>query len=121
MPMMQAMVERANQRFNRENIKDVAARRDALAPGADLADGARALGVASDGREQEFLRSWPAGVKEAIRAAVYSAVTRPEGPLPVQFVWAPGYDFEVTVWEVAGTPESLGGMTIALRGPVPGR
>lgn len=121
MPMMQAMVERANQRFNRENIKAMQAQSASLAAGTDLAAGARALGIAASGREEEFLRAWPAGIKEAIRAAVFDALTRPGGPLPVQFTWAPAYDYEVAVWEVAGTAESMGGMTIALRSPIPGR
>lgn len=121
MPMMQAMVERANQRFNRENIEAIQAQSASLGAGTDLAAGARALGIAADRREEEFLRSWPGGIKEAIRAAVYDALMRPSGPLPVQFTWAPGYDYEVTVWEVAGTAESMGGMTIALKSPVPGR
>ncbi len=121
MPMMQAMVERANHRFNRENIESMRKESASLAPGEDLAAGARALGIAANGREEAFLRAWPPGIREAIRAAVYDALVRPDGPLPVQFTWSPAYDYEVTVWEVAGTAESMGGMTIALKSPVPGR
>lgn len=121
MPMMQAMVERANHRFNRDNMKETRALSESLSPGNDLAAGARALGIAASGREEQFLRSWPAALKEAIRAAVYDALVRADGPLPVQFTWSPAYDYEVTVWEVAGTPESIGGITIALKSPIPGR
>jgi hypothetical protein len=49
-----------------------------------------------------------------IRAALYSAVQR---SLPVTLAWAPAFDFSVTVWDVASTAQSVGGMTLFVRGP----
>jgi hypothetical protein len=109
---MQAMVERANTKFNRENIGEFNA--EWLAPGVPLAQGAQQAGIAVTNAEVQYLESLPAGHQEALRASLYSAVTR---GLPVTLAWAPAFDFSVGVWEVAGTGQSMGGMTLFVRGP----
>jgi len=110
MPHMQAMVERANERFNRKNIGGV--NPGLLAAGTALVDAARALEIATSTAEEQVLGSLPAGQQEALRATLLSAVQR---GLPVQFAWAAGYDYEMTFWEAAGSSESLGGTTVLLR------
>ncbi len=114
MPSMQAMVERLNVRFNRDNIREI--EQTLLAPQANLVESAQKAGIAVSDAEIAYLSSWPAGLQEAIRAALASARAR---LLPVQFVWAPGYQYEVNFWEVAGTERSLGGMTVVFRSPLP--
>jgi len=121
MPYMQAMVDSANTALNRTNIGSfdhsmvkpgavpsnigLSAAVSGL-PGAQLSNEARA-----------YLDSWPLGLQETVRAAVYSAATR---KLPVAFAWMPGYDFKVTVTEAPGIPGSIGGMTIILESKYPG-
>lgn len=113
MPTMQAMTEKANERFNRNNIGAVS--RTAIAPGQTLDQACQALGIAATPAEIEYLSKWPVGMQEALRAAVDSAVSR---GLPVTFAWLEGH-YELTISEVAGTATSLGGMTVVMRSPVP--
>ncbi len=117
MPVYNLMVELANQRFNRENIGLISL--EALGPELNLVDGAAALEIARNKREIEFLGAWPPGQQAAIVAAVRSALES-EPRMPVTFAWAPGYDFEVTIWESAGMEGSPGAMTILLRSRYPG-
>ena len=112
MPSMQAMVERSNSKFNREHIGEFNA--DWLGPGVPLAEGAQSAGIAVAEEEVQYLQALPAGHQAVIKAALYSAVTR---GLPVTLAWAPAFDFSVAVWEVAGTAQSMGGMTLFIRGP----
>jgi len=112
MPSMQAMVERSNDKFKRENIGEFNA--EWLAPGVPLAQGAQSAGIAQTQTEVQYLEALPAGHQEVLRAALYSAVQR---SLPVTLAWAPAFDFSVTVWEVAGTGQSMGGMTLLIQGP----
>jgi len=119
MPYMQAYAESANTALNRDNIKDF--KPNALMPGLAapnmiLSASVTSLGVALTADAKAYLDSWPLGLQEIVRAAVYSAVMR---QLPVTFAWMPAYDFRVTVTETAGTPASLGGMTILLESHLP--
>ena len=47
--------------------------------------------------------------------AVVSSTLQRNPRLPMTFTWMPGYDYELTISEVAGTPESPGGITVLLR------
>jgi hypothetical protein len=117
MPNMQAMIERLNARFNREAIDQLDA--ELVAPGTTLAVAARKIGAAQTSAEREYIASWPAGQQEAVRAALYSALTR-SPRLPVTMAWTPGYDFEVRISEAAGTRASRGAMTITFSSRYPG-
>lgn len=114
MPAMQAMTERLDRLFNRYNIGEI--NPELLLPGVDLVESAHAAEIALTDPEIAYLKSWPAGLLEAVRAALLSAVNR---GLPVNFAWAPGYHYEVSFWEAAGTPQSLGGMTVFFKSPFP--
>lgn len=116
MPYMQAMTLRANALLGGEPLKTLDP--VVLAPGANLADAAKKVGIVVRDEEYAFLNSWPAGLKEAIRALLYNALTR-EPRLPVTIAWTPGYDFGLTASEAAGTPRSVGGMTIVLQSRYP--
>src|SRR6266581_6063539 len=109
MPWVQRMAEIANARFSRERISDIDLAW--LAPGTGLAEIADKLEIATTPPERQYLSSWPVGQQEALRAAIYSALNR-EPRLPVTFMWAPGYDYELSIFETAGTAESRGGMSI---------
>jgi hypothetical protein len=120
MPYMQAYVENANIALNRYNIQKFQA--NALMPGVAAPSTILSASVSSlpnvalTDEAKTYLDSWPLGLQETVRAAVYSAVMR---QLPVTFAWMPAYDFKVTVTETAGTAASLGGMTILLESPLP--
>lgn len=116
MPFFQEMGEALNARFNRQNIGSV--RKGGFAPG-ELQDFFQAEGIIRDERAADFLRTIPDSIRASIRAVYESAVNR-EPPVPVTISWMPGYDYEVTVSESAGTPESIGGITILVRTRYPG-
>lgn len=115
MPNFNAMVERANISFNRQDIGGVP--KDLLAPGADFVEAARAAGIALNPADAAVLGAIPAGVTEAFRGALHSAIQR---GVPVQITWAPGYDYELSVWESKGTATTIGAMTVVLRTRYPG-
>lgn len=116
MPQFQAMVERANMAFNRENLANV--RRELFAPGASLSEAARTMGIAGDDREEGFLRALQPAVKEGIRSAIYASITG-SPPIPVQFLWMPAGHEEVRTASVPGSSKSIGGTSVLLHTPIP--
>lgn len=115
MPNFNAMVERANVSFNRLNIGSLP--KDLLAPGASFVEAAQTAGIALNSADAEVLAAIPPGVTEAFRSALHSAIQR---EVPVQIGWAPGYDYELSVWESKGTSTTIGAMTVFLRTRYPG-
>lgn len=111
---MQAMAASASGMFGAEGIKNLKA--EAFAPGVSLSDAVSSLGIARTRYQKDYLASWPESQQEAIRATLHSAITR---GVPVSFAWAPGYDYEVSVWEAASTPESRSWITVLLRSRYP--
>lgn len=107
------MSERMNGYLNRQSLERVRLSSERMAPGK-LADFLKEVGIIASDREMEFIRSFPESIKEALRAVIISAVTR-DNPIPVTVMWMPGYDYEVTISEAAGTPESIGGISVFVR------
>lgn len=125
MPMFQAMSERANARFNRERIHEVDAAhlgfdaaRNVVAGGVTLAALATKLDIAITEAEKKHLETWPPALQEALRAALLSALNRTPR-LPVTISWAPGYDYELQIWEARSAGTSRAAMTILLRSRYP--
>jgi hypothetical protein len=123
MPAMQKMSERANALFNRDRINDVDVKAFNINPqevGASdvLATIAASLKVAETPDEKKYLKTWPAALQEALRAALLSALNR-KPRLPVTISWAPGYDYEIDIWEARSTTKSAAAMTILLRSKYP--
>jgi hypothetical protein len=115
MPFLQAMAERANEVFNRENISKVDVSRLGTTSLAALASG---LGIARSKTETDYLDTWPQALQAAVRAVLQSAVER-RPPVPVTIAWVPGYDYEVDVWESKSVKNSIGAITILMRSPYP--
>ena len=119
MPFMQAMAERANAALSSQRIARLsAARRTKLGTTGPLDQFLQDLGIVQSGPELAYLQSWPEGLKDILRAAIRSAINRTP-PLPVTLSWAPGYDYELNIWEAPGTAASPGGMTILMRSRYP--
>lgn len=115
MPMMQVAFCALNERFDKRSIERM--------QGADIAFDQpfqeltrQLLGDDLPRGFDEFAGSMPVGMQRAISAAVSSAVER---GLPVTFAWAPGYDWELGLWDVADTEETHGGMTVMIRSRYP--
>ena len=119
MPYLQGMAEVVNTQMNRNNIGEVNAA--LFAPGTDLVEAARTLGVVPPGNTpgSAFLDTMPSGMKEALRAIIYDALIR-EPRLPVQLTWEAGYGWGMNMAEAPGTADSIGGITVNLRSRYPG-
>lgn len=124
MPLYQAAVEKTNVALNRENVANID--RAWFAPGTNLAVAASQAAGANPateanpnlnftGTEQGVINGLPEVIKEVMRAAVYAALGNADGPLPVQLVWMPGYDFELSITATPGVKNSIGGVNMVLR------
>ncbi|HZU72397.1 MAG TPA: hypothetical protein VE990_06455 [Acidimicrobiales bacterium] len=112
MPITQTMLTSLNVRFSHDNLHEVPV--ELFAPGRRLSEAVRDERLRVHHFDlAEYLDRLPPAIHEAIRAAVQSALTRSPRS-PVTFAWAPGYDYELSIWDTpaAGTP---GGITILLR------
>jgi len=65
-----------------------------------------------------YVSMMPRGFQESLRAIVYYALTS-EPRVLLNFSWAPGYDFELTIWEMVEEAPLHSGMSIALKGRYP--
>lgn len=116
---LQTILAHLNIAFSRENISQIAAKKEAFAPGKPLAAGV----VIREGTRLhtlwvEYLAKIPASFQEAFRSVVYHALST-EPPTPIVFAWAPGYDYEFTMWYAPDTPPTMGGITILLKSRYP--
>ncbi len=75
---------------------------------------ARALSVAKNQFHQDFIDSIPEGMRQCLTALIRHDLSR-NPRLPITWSWAPGYDYELTVWECPGTSVSPGGITVLLK------
>ncbi|HUO88289.1 MAG TPA: hypothetical protein VMU08_03870 [Rhizomicrobium sp.] len=113
MPMLQAFVNDLNRKFGTEQIAQTAGLAKAFAPGEPLDAGfVVRKNSAAYKVIQSYLRKIPESVSESVRASIYRALTSKPAK-PVTFAWAPGYDFELNVWDYGC------GMTVLLRGRYP--
>jgi hypothetical protein len=75
---------------------------------------ARVFAVAKDSWQAGFIDSIPGGLRQSLMALIHHNLM--ENPrLPITWAWAPGYDYELSLWECAGTELSPGGITVFLR------
>lgn len=116
---LQTILAHLNGAFSRENIDKLVANRDAFAPGKPLAAGV----VIREGTRLhalwvEYLAKLPVSFQEAFRSVVYHALST-QPPTPIVFAWAPGYDFEFTMWQSPDTPPTKGGITILMKSRYP--
>jgi hypothetical protein len=117
---MQTAISELNTAFGSSQIAEVSA-----APFAPASDGAETLseayvaaGANLDDATRRYIDSWPSGIQAAVRATIHDNLTR-DGRVPITFAWAPGYDFEVTVWDVRDSTETVGGITILFKSRYP--
>lgn len=114
MPLLSTMAERANASFSRANVRSLKA--DHFAAATTLRGLLEALDIAKTDAEKDFLDRWPPVLQQTIRAVFAAAHARGE---PVAVSWAPGYDYEVQVWEAKDTETKPGGITLLLRSRYP--
>ena len=118
MPRMQTAVSAFNGSFGPQGIR--AMDTDVFSPATDMtfSEALQRAGVELGEETAAFVDGWPSGIKAAVRAVLHDNLTR-DGTVPVTFAWAPGYDFEVSIWDVRDTAETAGGITILFKSRYP--
>ncbi len=79
-----------------------------------LGELARVFDVAKNDFEKEFVDSIPGGLRQSLLTFIHHNLSQ-DTSLSMTWAWAPGYDYEVSLWECPGTSVSPGGITIMLR------
>ncbi len=118
MPRMQTAVSAFNASFAPDRIGEIDPAPFAADSGRTLSEALIESGVDLDGATQEYVDGWPSGLRAATRAVIFDNLTR-DGTVPITFAWAPGYDFEVSVWDVRDTSETAGGITLLFKSRYP--
>lgn len=120
MPMMQTFLGELNKHFAADRIQAFAAeRRQHFAPGKglDLAFLAEA-GTPLHRAWRSYLEKIPPSISESLRAVIHTALAT-EPPTPLTFAWAPGYDYELTIWQAPDTEQTRGGITLLIKSRYP--
>lgn len=119
MPRMQTAVSALNVTFGAERIGEVDPAPFSPGDGAETLSAAFvAAGVELEDATQRYIDGWPSALQAAVRATVHENLAR-DGRVPITFAWAPGYDYEATIWDVRDTSETAGGITVLLKSRYP--
>jgi hypothetical protein len=119
MPQLQTVLGQLNTAFARDNIKKLADQREAFAPGKPLAAGVVVKAkMALHDKWNEYLKQIPQSMQEALRSTIYHALSTTP-PTQITFAWAPGYDFELTMWHAPDTRTTKGGITVLIKSRYP--
>ena len=116
MPRFQAMISELNHKFGHERIGETVKMIELFEPGRPLS------GVFERSPLNRlfstYLETVPFIFKDTLRSVMYYALSTTP-PTPVCFSWAPGYDFELTIWQAPDTPETRGGITVHIKSRYP--
>jgi hypothetical protein len=116
MPVFHAMAKRANAVLTREQL--VGTDPATFADPGSLVDGLRALGIVENDEEAAYLGAFPSGLQEAVRALLHDNLASGQ-PLDVTVAWAPGYEDELSLVQVADNSRTAGGITVLVRSRYP--
>jgi hypothetical protein len=119
MPMMQALVGELNARFTKDRIDDLVRRIHMFAPGQRLdPDLVTEPGTVLHRAMRSFFNRMPDTFHESLNAIIRTALST-SPPTEVTFAWAPGYDYELTLWQAPDTQLTRGGVTVLLKSRYP--
>ena len=119
MPHLQTILGQLNYAFSRENIGKLVEKRDAFAAGKSLFSGL-VVGpeMALQKNWETYLNQIPKAIQQAILGVIsHSLSTTP--PTTIVFAWAPGYDYELTIFQAPDTRSSRGGVTLLIKSRYP--
>lgn len=121
MPALESVLSDLNLAFSRDRIKTLAARAAQFIPdGSPLKAGhLTEEGTVLHRALEGYIGELPGAFHASVRALLHYAITA-EPPIPVTFAWAPGYDFELTVWQAPDAPTTRGGITLLVKSRYPG-
>jgi hypothetical protein len=116
---LQTILTDLNIAFGTDRIAELVAQREAFEPGKPLASG---LVVKRGSRFykvwQQSLAALPASFQDTLQGLIRHALST-SPPTNITFAWAPGYDYELTVWQAPDTRETKGGITILVKSRYP--
>ena len=99
MPMFRVLLDHLDRKFNSDHIKETAEQAGVFAPGKPLDAGFLVKADTPHFKTfQGYLDKLPGSIRETLRGVMYYSLTS-KPAVPINFAWAPAYDFEVTVWE----------------------
>jgi hypothetical protein len=116
MPVFHAMARRANTTLTAEGLAGVDSA--LFAEGRSLVEALQELGVIVNDEEASYIAAFPSGLQEAVRALVHDNIAS-GAPLDMTFAWAPGYEDELSLWQVADGDHTTGGITVFIRSRFP--
>jgi hypothetical protein len=119
MPALQTVLGQLNTAFGRDGIAELAKHREDFAPGKPLpAELIVHSKMPLHDDWAKYVNSIPRSMQEALRSTIYYALsTNP--PIQITFAWAPGYDYELTIWDAPDTNVTKGGITVLLKSRYP--
>ena len=119
MPHLQTVLGTLNNAFSKDNIPKLVKQREAFCPGKPIGAGIIVNAkMALHADWIKYLDRIPGSIQETIRSVIYYSLgTTP--PTQITFAWAPGYDYEVTIWQASDTRTSRGGITVLLKSRYP--
>jgi len=122
MPRYQALVGELNTAFSKSQIGQMVGLRGDFAPGKPLDAALAGLVAKPDTVEYRTFKSFVAKIPPALQTAIsatihYALSTEP--PTLITSAWAPGYDYEVSIWQSPDTTETRGGITMLFKSRYP--
>jgi hypothetical protein len=119
MPALQSVLGELNHAFSKNEIGKLATMRETFAPGKGLDTGLLVKkGTALHKAWTDYAAQLPGSFQETLRGIVYHALsTKPA--TQITFAWAPGYDYELTVWHAPDTKATRGGITVLVKSRYP--
>lgn len=118
MPVMQTMLHELNYKFGRDQIQATAGRKDMYAPGEQIVGALIAGDTPLAPAFKDYFAQMPGAIHETLRSVIHHALSTTP-PTHVSFAWAPGYDWEITVWQAPDTRTTKGGITLLIKSRYP--
>jgi hypothetical protein len=112
---MERLLPRLNGHFRADVIADFPSRKLERSP--SLVALLRELDVIERDEEEAFVAQMPPSMQAAAMAIIRANVEGERKQMTVS--WAPGYDWELTIWETKSTRASDGGITIQIKSRYP--
>ena len=116
MPFMEGILPRLNRFLTQDAIGEFPAALLDREP--TLVELLREIGVFERDGEADFVSQIPLSIQDALIAILRSNLHR-HARKQMIVSWAPGYDWELTIWETESTSASRGGITMQIRSRYP--
>jgi len=120
MPMLQTFSLRLNNHFHPDRIDEFAASRAKHFAAGNALDLSflETEGTPLHRAWKSYIAKMPGSFSEALRGVIHYALSTTP-PTPINFSWAPGYDYELNIWQAPDTELTRGGITVLLKSRYP--